>query len=326
MSRRRLGDRAADERARRLGCRSAIADPTANMTDADLHATLGRYFSALHECDADAFHRMWHPRGILLGLGPAGEVVQRDAATFCEGVVKRGQSTEYAVHDQILLVERIDSTCASAKVRIALPPAPDSPTPTLAATLYTDWLTLLKDPEVGWRVISKIYSSKPLVDSPALEGVGAIDPADFAAVSAACWDGYVAAGRACDGAAMARVFHSACNLTFVLPSGVVVVPSKEFCERVATRWSMEAHAPYAHLKDDPRATSCDSLVSIDFAGPNVCRCILRIGYPPFLYTDVLLLLKQSQQQGDERADCAPGWWIVAKSSGNVPFLADERQL
>ena len=119
---------------------------------------------------------------------------------------------------------------------------------------------------------------------------------------------------------MARFFHPACDLTFALPDGVVVVPSADFCERVAARWSMELHRPWAHLRDDPRAAACDSLVSVDFAGPGVCRAVLRIGYPPFLYTDVLLLLRLG-------AECEgrPGgsWWIVAKSSGNVPLLREE---
>ena len=288
--------------------------------DAAIQRTLAAYFAALHDCDAAAFHRMWHPRGVLLGLGPAGDVVARDAAAFCAGVASRGRSSEYAKYDQILLVEKIDATCASAKVRIALPPAPSSPTPTTTPVVYTDWLTLLKDPALGWRIIAKVYSSKPLVDAPEKECVPPILPSDFSEVAAALWDGYAAAGRVCDGGKMARFFHPACNLTFALPDGVVVVPSADFCERVAARWSMELHRPWAHLRDDPRAAACDSLVSVDFAGPGVCRAVLRIGYPPFLYTDVLLLLRLG-------AECEgrPGgsWWIVAKSSGNVPLLREE---
>lgn len=334
-------------------------------TDAAIVSVIADYFTALHDCDAEAFNRMWHPKGVLLGVGPDGTVVSRDAATFCAGVVKRGASSEYRTHDKILSLERIDHTCASAKVSIALPAAPDSPTPTQTATVYTDFLTLLCDPALGWRVIAKVYSANPLVASPADEGVAPILPADFAAAAAACWDGYVAAGRACDAAAMARVFHPACNLTFATPDALCLVPADAFCERVATRWAMPIHAPYAHLQADPRAASADSLVSLDFAGPGyrpppararralslawrvvarahvhahlrarrafrhplsrlclsalwwrrVCRAVLRVAYPPFLYTDVLLLYRLGSGE----------WWIVAKSSGNVPFLKDEAQ-
>jgi len=283
-----------------------------------LRATIHDYFSALHECDASAFHRMWHPRGVLLGLSPSGAVVARSADEFCAGVVARGKSPEYAKHDAILSVESLDPSCASAKVCIALPPAPDSPTPTTTPVLYTDFLTLLKDPALGWRVIAKVYSSKPLT-APSLEGVPPILPGEFGAAAGACWDGYVAAGRACDADAMSKVFHPACSLTFVGDEGVVVVSSEAFCERVSGRWGMESHKPYAHLRDDPRVASCDSLVSLDFAGPSVCRAMLRIGYPPFLYSDVLLLLKLSSECRGRDG----GWWIVAKSSVNVPFLADE---
>ena len=96
-----------------------------------------------------------------------------------------------------------------------------------------------------------------------------------------------------------------------------------------------AARPWGHSKIEHRARSAnadftttsaasDSLLALDFAGPGVCRAILRVGYPPFLYTDVLLLLKQDQQpQQQQRLESAGGWWIVAKSSGNVPFLKEE---
>ena len=287
--------------------------------------TIATYFAALHECNAEKFHAFWHPHGLLLGVAPDGSVVARDAAEFCAGVVARGASADLAAHDKILSIEIIDATCASAKVQIALPPAPTSPTPTTSPTLYTDFLTLLRDPAIGsggeWRVISKIYSSAPLdaaTDNKLL-------PHDFADVAAAVWDGpfgYAMANRARDAAAMAKVFHPFCNLTFATPGGVVVVDCKSFLDRVANRWSVDVHAPYAHLKDDPRAASADTLVSMDFIGPSACRVVLKVGFPPFLYTDVLLLLKLGAACGEGREE--GGWWIVAKSSGNVPFMAEDK--
>ena len=55
----------------------------------------------------------------------------------------------------------------------------------------------------------------------------------------------------------------------------------------------------------------------------------RVGYPPFLYTDVLSCVRLEQpvrrkRDGQvESTPHAPGWWIVAKSSVNEPFLADD---
>lgn len=272
---------------------------------------LQKYFSALHNCDAAVFNAMFHPQGLLLGVGPNHEIVVRDASQFCAGVEARGGSAQLASHDKIISLEMVGSTCATAEVQIALPPAPDSPTPTTDDTLYTDFLTLLKDPVLGWRIISKTYSSRALGAPPSV--AHRTEPADVAAVSAALWGGYVAAGRVCDVEGMKRVFHPACRLTFATDQSLVIVSSAEFCdEYVGRRWQRMPHAPYAHLKDDERISGGDTLVSVSFAGPRVARAILKVGYPPFLYTDVLLLLKLDDE-----------WWIVAKSSANQPFFEDE---
>ena len=85
-----------------------------------VHAVLETYFTALHECDAAAFHRMFHPRGVLRGLGPTGGVVARTAEEFCAGVVARGSSTEYATHDRVLSLDVIDD------IQVTRDQAPDS--------------------------------------------------------------------------------------------------------------------------------------------------------------------------------------------------------
>jgi len=118
---------------------------------------------------------------------------------------------------------------------------------------------------------------------------------------------------------MAQVFHPCCNLTFATEDGVVIVSSEDFCERVGSRWEVPMHKPFAHLRDDPRAAAVDTLLSVDLAGSKVARVLLNIGYPPCLYTDVLLLLKLSAPLNGRDG----GWWIVAKSSCNVPLLAGE---
>ena len=112
---------------------------------------LQHYFDALHNCDVDAFHRMWHPQGRLVGLSPIGDIVVQDAETFCAGVVARSPSNteEFTKWDRIVSVSVLDETMAYAKVQIALPLALGSPTPTTEPTLYTDLLVLLHDPILG---------------------------------------------------------------------------------------------------------------------------------------------------------------------------------
>ena len=294
-------------------------------TEAAIRATMMHYFRALHDCDGEAFASMFHPQGRLLGIGPDGAVVCRGYEAFRAQALARGRSTEYSVHDNIVSVYTIDDTCATVKAQVVLPPDPNSPTPTAELTLYTDFMTLLWDDSLGgWRIISKVYSSAPLSTSAAAPARAKTTPADFAEAAAAVWDGYVSAGRACSSADMARFFHPACNLTFATPSeplgtgGLAIISSDDFCAHVGTRWSSAKHARYAHLQDDPRASAQDCLLSLDFAGPGVARATLLIGYPPFLYHDVLLLLRLSAPVHGRA-----GWWIVAKSSSSTPLLADE---
>ena len=93
---------------------------------------------------------------------------------------------------------------------------------------------------------------------------------------------------------------------------------------VGNRWSMESHKPFAHLKNDSRISAADTLISIDFAGKDVAMVTLKIGYPPFLYHDVLLLLRLSKPVA-ERQGSSAGWWIVAKSSDHEPWMENERR-
>eukprot|EP00746_Dinoflagellata_sp_MGD_P012137 gnl/MRDRNA2_/MRDRNA2_125721_c0_seq1.p1 gnl/MRDRNA2_/MRDRNA2_125721_c0~~gnl/MRDRNA2_/MRDRNA2_125721_c0_seq1.p1 ORF type:complete len:318 (-),score=49.30 gnl/MRDRNA2_/MRDRNA2_125721_c0_seq1:109-1062(-) len=291
-------------------------------------STVQLYFRSLHTCDGALFHKMWHPQGHLLGVSPEGVVVDRDAETFCAGVVARGPSntSEYLAHDRVLSVMALNDSTAAVKVQIALPPAPNSPTPTFTPIIYTDFLVLLKDQGLGWRVISKIFSPAPLGDfTMAHSGHPAVakklEPSDFLEATKAVWQGYVAAGRACNSAHMASVFHPACNLTCVEDGKVLVIDSKSFCKRVGERWDVEMHQPFSHLRSDPRIAAADTLLGLDFAGPGVAFATLKIGYPPCLYTDFLSLLYLPG--GVPGLDSKPGWWIVAKSSCHVPFMADQ---
>ena len=81
---------------------------------------------------------------------------------------------------------------------------------------------------------------------------------------------------------------------------------------VSERYTLPLHAPYAHLRDDPRAAEQDTLMGATFSTPDVCMVVLKVGHPPMLWTDVLTCAKLGNK-----------WWIVAKSSCNEPLLADE---
>lgn len=302
-------------------------------------ATLDLYFLALHSCDGDAFDKMFHPSGLLLGIGPDSGLVSRTHDEFRAGVLARAVSTgpEFTRYDKILETRFLDDRTAAAKVQIALPPAPESPTPTKTPVLYTDWLVLLREGGDGddasqFRIISKIFSSSPINVGGDVDRDGKLDRSrppvtadDLATAAKAVWDGYIRAGRDCDGDAMAKIFHPVSRLTFCSNNDerkVVVVESKNFCERVAHRWNLPDHAPYAHLHQDGRDALGDQLIGVDFCDdPNVAMVMLRVGFPPFLYTDVLSLLRVIGNDDDG----PPRWWIVAKSSVHEPFLAEEER-
>eukprot|EP00327_Prymnesium_parvum_P033018 CAMPEP_0195595418 /NCGR_PEP_ID=MMETSP0815-20121206/1927_1 /TAXON_ID=97485 /ORGANISM="Prymnesium parvum, Strain Texoma1" /LENGTH=190 /DNA_ID=CAMNT_0040734663 /DNA_START=30 /DNA_END=603 /DNA_ORIENTATION=- len=135
----------------------------------------------------------------------------------------RGPSIDYAKHDTVLSIERLDDTCASAKVQIVLPASPTSLTPTFEPTCYTDWLTLLHDTAIGgWRVISKVYSGTPFEEHKGSARVLAsvpVEPGAFHDLASAVWDVYVGSGRACDGVTMAMIFHPCSKLTFINDNG-----------------------------------------------------------------------------------------------------------
>ena len=167
---------------------------------------------------------------------------------------------------------------------------------------YAGWLTLLMD-KGAWIVISAVTSTT----------AGSSTPADMAAVVKACWEEYCGANRTCDGERMAEVFHRRCRLTYTGPDGALVIkPHDAFVQMVSERYTTPMHAPYAHLRDDPRVAAEDSLLSVSFAAPDLCMVMLKVGHPPMLWTDVLTCARLGER-----------WWIVAKSSCSEPLLADE---
>ena len=168
------------------------------------------------------------------------------------------------------------------------------------------WLTLLIEGD-KWVVISAVASD-------AFAGPFKVLPDDMLAVSRACWDEYGGANRACDGARMAEVFHPKCRLTYTGPDGAVVIkPQEAFCSMVTDRYTLPLHSPYAHLREDPRVSAQDTLLSVTFAAPDLAMVVLKVGHPPMLWTDVLTCARLANGK----------WWIVAKSSCSEPLLKEE---
>jgi len=180
------------------------------------------------------------------------------------------------------------------------------------------FLTLLKAAStqvnsIQWFIISAVLSLTQ-------QSTDAIKPPDVNKVMTACWDEYCGASRACDGKKMASIFHPVCRLTFSTNTGELTIKSQEeFCDRVEMRYTSDAHSPYKHLQRDPRVKEGDSLMGVDFGTPSLAMVTLKVGHPPFLWTDVLTcaFLKIGNTKGGEKK-----WWIVAKSSSNEPFLTD----
>jgi len=265
---------------------------------ADVASALLAYFEGLHQCNVKRLQDVWHPEAHLYGVAPDGKsVVDRDAATFFAGVAARGNSEHLANFDKIVNIDTASDKCAVAKVQIALPPAPTSPTPTYSDVLYTDFLVLLR---LGgrWQIISKVFSAAPLSQSSYQEPYDALARTCTEPVSGVLK--YYEGGHLSQTQVMGESFHKVARLGYADENCELVLLSRDaFFERV------KARQPTA---GDGAALKFDKIMSVDKAGPNVALIKLQIGYPPVLYTDVLSMLRL----GDR-------WWIIAKSSDCEPF-------
>lgn len=164
-------------------------------------------------------------------------------------------------------------------------------------------LCLLKVGQV-WRTIVEMWS----------EDEGTFATADFVGACAGATK-YLSSNRAGDPAGMAAVFNPVARLTFTTGEDLTVISQEEFCKMVASRFTNPKHAPYAHLREDPRVMAHDSIYSVQFVGPTTAVVKLTVAFPPVLYYDLLFfaLLPTTKT-----------WCIIAKSSVHVPFLEDER--
>jgi hypothetical protein len=165
-----------------------------------------------------------------------------------------------------------------------------------------------------------------------------ITPKDTMEVASLVWDGYCDANGKCRGDLMRRYFHEQCRLTYASciddssnssggDDGLRVLDCDTFCHMVTHRYTMGAHRPYKHWKD--RAGDKTTLISIDFATPDLAMVMLKVGHPPFLWTDLLTCMRIDNNSNDENDDDGDGaagtskqWWIVHKSSCHEDFLPD----
>lgn len=189
-----------------------------------------------------------------------------------------------------------------------------------------------------WKCISMALA--PVQDQFDKNTINKVLPDSFSQVTALVWDGYCHANRLCDGTLMARYFHPTCRLTYMGGPNddhkIVIVESHTFYEMVQHRYTTlhPIHAPYAQWKDDPSVGRLDTLHSIEFVTPYLAMVILRIGHPPYLWTDLLTCARivDTENDDDDRhnnkaikvdnsqkvAVQRPKWWIIHKSSESEP--------
>lgn len=188
---------------------------------------------------------------------------------------------------------------AAVHVSISYPTSRSSSSDENAITIIHGWLTLLKshppatDKTSGhWACISAAFSNAPTQ----------ILPSHFSEATNMVWDGYCKANRACDGAAMAEVFHPTCRLTYTRDKAedegstnnaineekskdendrhdsIVVCPQTQFCAKVQHRYTpseSNMHAPYTELQSHPHIGRHDAILAVEFVTQNVW---LRFGW------------------------------------------------
>ena len=249
------------------------------------------------EAEAEAGDELVHPCCVRLHLTSDGTSIVTSSSSSSseeeeeEERVGKGQGRHSVTH-----VTQLDQRTAC----VALKTCGENGTMKRAVIL-----TLLRSDDDGWRVIADVSTS-------CARDCKLASPDDFASVTSMCWDGYVAANRACDGTAMAKVFHPLCRLTFAVEAeagAVTAVDADTFCRCfVAKRMDNPTFSPYKDQQEF--SASRDSLLGVYFAAPNLALVQLRVGFAPLLYTDLLTCMRLNNGR----------WWIVAKSSINEPHV------
>ena len=243
-------------------------------------------------------------------VGSEGTERRETSSLYQDDAASPGSTSSRTTHDVKVLSINIlpvgPKIAASIQVQVEIRDKGNrGDKPTIHATIH-GFLTLLKS--TYWTCISAAFSTN----------TGKILPEHFNAVTKLTWNGYCGANRARDGAAMAKVFHPNCRLTYVQDDSMVaVVPQPAFCSKVQNRYTPQEpmHQPYAPIQAHPDIGMHDTLQAVEFATPDCCMVTLKVGHPPCLWSDLLTCCYFGSDQG---------WWIAHKSSCHEGFpLTDD---
>jgi hypothetical protein len=234
-------------------------------------------------------HPVAHPECLVLQRSD-NELVVLPAGSFkFVDISDDSEGCDVIIHNSWIL-----STCAVVEFEVS--------------SKVVGYMTLLLlQSSKDWVVISVVETNK----TPSTP----VTSTDFLGPLKICWDDYCSANRACDGSAMAQVFHpDVCRLTYSShgndDDAVVVKSSAEFCRMVTGRYDTEPmHIPYAAYRNDPAAAAGDTMQGVSMISPTLALVRLKVGHPPCLWSDVLVCAKVLDR-----------WWIVAKSSSSEPLL------
>ena len=99
----------------------------------------------------------------------------------------------------------------------------------------------------------------------------------------------------------------------------------EFLWLVSHRYETEAHMPYAdfHWNEPQKVAAGDTLQGVSMVAPTLALVRLKVGHPPYLWSDFLICAKIEMDDDSSKTDATTtcfGWWIVSKSSSSEPFM------
>jgi hypothetical protein len=280
-----------------------------------------------------------HPECIILEVTTNGKLVLREK-DYCECNEQEQEfsctPTKAVIHNTWILpttavveYEKVSSGFASSSAFVGYV------TLLLHQKARNNTTSQQQQPHQKWVVISVVMTTKSTTPVTSLDLQGPIE---------ACWDQYCSANRACDGAAMAQVFHPYCRLTYASSATAIrnssfsereqetglevlqvhVKSCAEFLSMVSHRYETEPHIAYAayHRNEPEKVAACDTLQGISMAAPTLGVVRLKVGHPPFLWSDFLVCAKiqNDDDNSSTRAANSNSWWIVSKSSSSEPFM------
>ena len=117
----------------------------------DVHAietVIQTYFDGLYEGDVKKLGAAFHDVSHLYSVGPDGTVQDLPRAQWLDAVQTRpsSKSRNLARADRIVSIDMSGPETAFVKVECQIPPR-----------YFTDYLTLLKQKDASWRIVSKTF-------------------------------------------------------------------------------------------------------------------------------------------------------------------------